>query len=595
MASFFAPFKGTFSKRIAFKLAFVISLLVVVLLALLGIALTHVTEDVLKDNVQTSHEEITIRASREVSGFLNRPLELLKTAATLLGRIETKAWDQETVLVQMSLDFPMFEEILAVDIRGDVVASSNPGLNSKMKSIAPFFQEALKGKEVITPIKIREDHFPHVVIAVPLHRLGKVVGVLIAEVNLRGLWIITDGIHIGQTGRAFLITHDGLLIAHPDKKLVLRNTNMDSILGLRFRVSDKPHSFEARHLQKKYLFSYAPIKHKLPLYVVIQRELEESYKLLGRMKALIWFVILISVILSLAVSFYLARRLVQPIRELQFWSKKIALGDFDFGVNPKSSDEIGRLFIMFRRMSERLKEAREKEKLAALGIAATTISHKFKNAIVSLKTFSQLLPQRKGNTQFMQRFERDFASTVEHLEKMFRNLSQVTSSRKIKVESINLFKMFYSLQDVYAETMSRQGIEFRMEIESELPMIKGDKDQLQEVFVNLLQNSIQSMPKGGMIILKINQDHESDARIKISIHDTGPGIPKENLNKIFKPFFSTKHGGMGLGLAISKKIIEDHDGTLAVSSIEGRGSVFTIMLPALTLALPNQSEVMSLA
>lgn len=564
-------------KSIAIKLAVVISILVCILISFLGFTLTHRSESVLKARVAASNEEIAKRSAREISLFVNRPVELLEIASQLLSKSQKDAWEEETVLVELSLRFPMFEEIISASASGTEIASSNPGRPKKNRFKSALFQQALKGKTRLSSIRVERDYLPHITIAVPYERSGRIAGVLMADTSLRGLWDIVDGIRFGRTGRAFLVSEKGLLIAHPDKKLVFRNVNFNTDSTLKPLLSGAVKTVQYRSAdQKVYLASYAPVEGYLPLAVVTQLEKSEAYALLDQMRIVIWSVLLVSLFISVAVSFFVAGQLVRPIRRLTEWGKKISIGDFDYQTAPTSLDELGRLFLVFRRMSKRLKRARGKEHLAALGVAATTITHKLKNSIVSLKTYAELFPERKKDEVFIQKFERVFNASVHHLESMFKNLSQVSMQHKPDLESVDLAELFEKVHMAYTETLAQMNIQFALEFSKELPTIEGDREHLYELWVNLVQNAIQAMPQGGTLRIRAKP---TDSFVEIAVEDTGIGIPEESLSQVFKPFFTTKHNGMGLGLAVAKKVAEDHHGAIQVASTPGKGSVFTVLLP----------------
>jgi signal transduction histidine kinase len=113
-------------------------------------------------------------------------------------------------------------------------------------------------------------------------------------------------------------------------------------------------------------------------------------------------------------------------------------------------------------------------------------------------------------------------------------------------------------------------------LDEDLPVIRGDPDQLQEVFFNIAQNGIQAMPDGGRLTI---ESHSSDGSVEVSMSDTGVGIPPHYLEKIFEPLFTTKTQGIGLGLAIVKTLVEGHHGSIAVESEVGEGTTFTVTLP----------------
>lgn len=577
--SFLTPLKRLFPQRIAVKLALVITALVIVLLSMLGLILSAVTQNVLKADAKRSQEEIAVRAAGEISLFMKRPVELLTTAGQFIGKTDMNAWDQETVLVQLSLDFPIFEEVYSLTTGGKEIASSSPGRPSTNWKNAESFRQASAGKSYLSSIRVGDDHMPHLTLAIPYYRLGKVSGVLIAQVNLRGLWKIVDSIRIGKTGRAFLISSEGLMLAHPDKRLVLQNIHWTAHPALRmFEPGRMIGSVEFQDQGKRFLSSYASVEGPAPFVTVIQMDTHEAYRLLDQMRILIWLVVLLSSLISATISFALAQWLVQPVKSLERWSKKVTLGNYDYFEPAQSVDEMGRLFVAFKRMSQRLKKAREKEHLAVLGETATMITHKLKNSIVSLKTFAQLFPQRKHDKYFIQKFEANFSSTIDYLEKMFKNFSQIASYRCPAFKPISITTLLHAVPEHYDEILKRYGIECRLMVSEGLPEIQADQEQMKELFDNLIQNAIQAMPHGGVLTLETSMLLHAPL-VYISVKDTGIGIAKQHVDQIFKPFFSTKHGGMGLGLAIAKKIVEDHGGDLKAQSSEGHGAIFTVRLP----------------
>jgi signal transduction histidine kinase len=130
--------------------------------------------------------------------------------------------------------------------------------------------------------------------------------------------------------------------------------------------------------------------------------------------------------------------------------------------------------------------------------------------------------------------------------------------------------------------MHTSGIEVRVELWDEIPLIRTDPNQMQQVLLNIIHNAIHSMPKGGeLVIQSMVEQREGDEWIGIRVKDTGIGISKENLDKIFEPFFTTKPSGegTGLGLSVSYSIVSEHGGYIEVESDEGVGSLFTVWLP----------------
>jgi len=123
--------------------------------------------------------------------------------------------------------------------------------------------------------------------------------------------------------------------------------------------------------------------------------------------------------------------------------------------------------------------------------------------------------------------------------------------------------------------IGRQGIKVHNHLK-EIPLVQADPDRMEQLFLNLFLNALDAMEPGGRITLSSGVE---DGRVEISIADTGPGIPKEDWERVFQPFVTTKEGGTGLGLTISRRIAEEHGGGIRVHSRLGRGSIFTVFLP----------------
>ncbi|MFH1617004.1 MAG: ATP-binding protein, partial [Candidatus Margulisiibacteriota bacterium] len=231
--------------------------------------------------------------------------------------------------------------------------------------------------------------------------------------------------------------------------------------------------------------------------------------------------------------------------------------------------------------TEELKKTYEKlahsEKLAALGKLGGAISHEVRTPLAIIKNSAELLsdlvPQKSPDT----------IRCLEHInnesEKAMLIISDILNFLRIKMPELKTI----NVEDVIAESVSAishpRTVKLEMSISRDLPSILADPTQLGQVFNNLIQNAYQAMPKGGT--LKIDASRIGD-RIQIRFIDSGEGIPEKNLSKIFEMLFTTKQQGTGFGLAICKTIIEGLNGEIAVESTVGKGTTFTVSLPAAT-------------
>jgi two-component system sensor histidine kinase HydH len=189
----------------------------------------------------------------------------------------------------------------------------------------------------------------------------------------------------------------------------------------------------------------------------------------------------------------------------------------------------------------------------------------------------------------MQRFkgqekDQEYASTmVKEVDRLNRVITELLDFARPKEAQ----REFHSLENIFDHSLKllgpelvQKGVKVEKEYEPDLPSVRVDRDQLSQAFLNLILNSLESMEEGGKIRIVLKRaEEEGRDLLKVSISDTGRGIPREDLDKVFEPFFSTKRKGTGLGLAIVNQIVEGHGGEIQVESMEGEGTTFRITLP----------------
>lgn len=224
------------------------------------------------------------------------------------------------------------------------------------------------------------------------------------------------------------------------------------------------------------------------------------------------------------------------------------------------------------------KELREKENLALIGEVVSSIAHNLSNPLNIIS----------GNADYLLLDKDEKSEGYEELKIILDETTRITKSiRQILNFSkpVNLTKEDCRIDELISSVIERtkflisnKKIRFEKQFAPDIPLLKVDKEQMSDVFLNIINNGIQAITNEGMIKVKISLNKES---IIIEISDTGSGIPANNLEKIFKPFFSTKEygKGTGLGLAFAERIVKEHKGNIHVKSTIGKGSTFTMSLP----------------
>ena len=239
---------------------------------------------------------------------------------------------------------------------------------------------------------------------------------------------------------------------------------------------------------------------------------------------------------------------------------------------------------------EEHERAARADKLRALGQLASGVAHDFNNSLAAILGRAQLLHRQTNdfallrNIEIIQTAAQDAAATVRRIQ---------TFARKSSAKEFELLDVRGLLNDAVEITRTRwhnearlRGLDYHVTLEAEEGLLtNGSASELREVFVNLIVNAVDAMPRGGCLSITCERDGE---RLRLSFADTGTGMPEDVREKIFEPFFSTKGAqGTGLGLSVSYSIIERHGGSIRVESEVGRGTIFAIELPASKAQAPS--------
>ena len=247
--------------------------------------------------------------------------------------------------------------------------------------------------------------------------------------------------------------------------------------------------------------------------------------------------------------------------------------------------KIGALVIFqdvteIKALEEKLSQA---DRLAALGTLSAGLAHEIKNPLSAIKTFTQLLPKKLGNPSFMEKFNITVPREIDRINQLVEDLLELTRTRKRPFVSLDINHQIIQVIDLHGEEMKKKGILFRSDLDRTIPPIHGDSEKIYRALSNLVINSIQAMPEGGLLSILSNQEDSSPAKIRITLRDTGIGMDELTAKNLFNPFFTTKEKGVGLGMALTRKIIEDHHGTIEVASEAGKGTTFVLRIPVVEM------------
>jgi signal transduction histidine kinase len=573
-----------FYRNLWVRIAIALSIVITIPVIFLGLSLINRSQSAIRQSVLSNHKEIVVRAAEEISLILKRSEDVLNTTAAMIGSAHFDPWHQETVLVSLALDQPAFIRVTSFDLAGKMVATSDLGRFFVLNYTDNIMQKPLEGKTYISEVKFQDnDHLPYLAMSLPIRENGRINGILAADVNLRSMWDIVDGIKVGNTGRAFLVSEDGTLIASPDKKQVLKNENIRWQKDVSAALFGRNEAMVLRDgYGKQWVSSYAPVPGTGWGIVLRQRD-NEAYLFSRVMQWQSWFIIFFCEIIAILAAIVLARIFIRPVKTLLSGLRGAGNGNLDYKIDIKRHDELGELIRVFNTLTDKLNRAKLNQKFSSVGEAAVWVAHELKNSLAPIKSFVQLLPAKHTDGKFIDKFKDIVPEEINRCERMLKELSDFSSSAELKLERVNLKDVIDSVLKIMEDRCSESNIQIKLQADNTNLYIQGDQEKLKQVFINLFINAVSAMPQGGSINLAMRIVRavyaSNDSFVEINISDTGTGISEDRLKNLFEPFKTTKKEGMGLGLAISRRIIEQHGGEILVESQIDRGTVFTIRLP----------------
>ena len=323
---------------------------------------------------------------------------------------------------------------------------------------------------------------------------------------------------------------------------------------------------------------------------LIKKEKDSLSRTLDRSRD-IHIVSLVVLLIFLAVHAYLlVARIYSTLKRFSGYAQRIAAGDIT-PIIPKRRfrDEFTELAIAINEMIKEM-DAREaaliqSHKMRAVGTLTAGVAHELNNPLNNIMLTIHMLMEDYKELSEQERFEmmNDIANETGRAKNIIANLLDFARESATTIETFDLRKLLEDTISLVRKQVSLSGIRIELQVAENLPSIHGDRQKLQQVFLNLILNAVDASEKGGKVqVMALPADKPNHVAIKII--DYGKGIPKHILSSIFDPFFTTKPKGKGtgLGLSVSQGIVAKHGGQIEVTSEEGSGSTFTVVLPVTT-------------
>jgi len=549
-----------------------------------GRQLAEVARDVAEELAQTLSEE-----RKDVRMWARQ--DALRDVATgdPLGRAAR-------LLASLGAADGRYVALLSTDAAGRVVAASDPALVGRDDSRQPWFGRALAGKSTLRGPYVSTVHGRTVVeIAAPIldpDRPAQVIGGLLGlydwqhamelvghiQENLAPLGLPMDlaildagGTVIGgawttppgMLGRDLRGT--GWTAAQPAPIPGGRNYIVDPAAGV--------------------LAGVASLESVRPRWTALAiQPLEEALAPVTRMWHRLLLALLVVLGAGMAVASLLAERMSRPLRELTAATRTLTLDGATLSpVAVRTRDEIGELAAAFNAMVAKLVQARDDLMLASryafLGEVAAGVAHEVRTPLGIMRSAAQLLARSQPRDRPESRELVDtIVAEVDRLDGVVAGLLQLARPHTTVAEATPLGPVLARALDFVAPQALERGIVLRRDLQRAVPAAWCDPEDIYQVALNLIVNALQILPPGGTITVRI--DAPRDGRVGFAVCDDGPGIADADRKRIFAPFFTTREGGTGLGLALVQRFVQSNRGSITVESIPGKGATFRIDLPA---------------
>lgn len=332
-------------------------------------------------------------------------------------------------------------------------------------------------------------------------------------------------------------------------------------------------------------------------YVVLS-SYEEQLLSMRQTQSWVWVCSLFGLLVSTLVISLIIGRITRPLHQLQEMVEAVGHGDFTQRVRVNTSDEISQLAHAFNHMIRNLQASREElqktletlrntqaqliqsEKLSAVGEFVAGVAHELNNPLTSLIGFAELLKQAQFEAKY-QSFVNYIVKSSQRCHKIVQGLLSFARQHPPERKRLSLNEVVQTVLELLAYELRTSNIGVELALDPKLPEVMGDTHQLQQVFLNIVNNSRQALEadsSGGVIRIASGVN---GGMVRLEFVDNGPGIPKDHLSKIFDPFFTTKPvgKGTGLGLSLCYGIVKEHGGSIIAESPPGLGAKFTVEIP----------------
>ncbi|WP_299644355.1 response regulator [uncultured Chloroflexus sp.] len=601
------------------KLTLFLSLMLALILLVAAYGVFLFIESIEHEGWAGRQREAAQNAVRTIDDFLLR----IEDTLTLVGALSVEQVERSPDLLPEILNrVPAWIEIVRVDRDGRIIAEitrDRPLLGNLVTiPLSNWFQQARAGQRYLGPLFITADTEPYIIMAIPTNDGGVVAGRL--RMNL--LWETVATIRFGRTGSAYIVNEDGVIIAHPDPQVVLAYTTIGNRPEFRTLPPDGSQQYYINLAGKETLGVALNIPDTSWRLFTEVPEAEATELSTRAGVTFTLSLIVFGLLLLLATNYLLNRFVFRVLDELRQGAERIGSGDLTHPLLVRSEREVaevGRAFNAMmhqlrmrnaeiakqteslkaeiqerRRVEQELIKARDAAEAAsrAKSTFLATMSHELRTPLTAIIGYSQLMEQLV-NKNIYETVTHDVGrirAAGMHLLSLINDIldiSKIEAGRMtISAEYADVADLVRTAVNTVLPQMDKNRNRFQVDCPSDIGLLNSDATKVRQALINLLSNAAKFTEDGDVTLTVTRHEQDDQTWFRFEVADTGIGISPDKLGKLFKAFSQVddsptrKYGGTGLGLALSQRLCELIGGRITVQSTVGKGSVFTMEIPA---------------
>jgi signal transduction histidine kinase len=538
-------------------------------------------------SVSTGNQRVADQVAQQIGQYVEHNTRVLKSVGLELQGISLQPWQQSRVLKDYVIDFPEFSEITFFSAGGRIISTSRTG--APQLSV-PEASSVSRDGIYIAPLQLDADNLPATTLAVRVQPAGQEAGWVVGQIALEELWRTVDRIRVGDQGYALLLAEEQRLIAHgnPNKKRFVATAGpatpktQEQLFAAELLKSPDTAPKTTSYTDsdsRSMLIAAAPVPN-LPWVVMVEQPTDEAFALADQLQTQLLLAIGIALLGTVILGWFWGRSFITRIFALKRATQAIAEGRMDERVAVRGQDEIRQLGDAFNSMADRLvqlqEDVRKQERQAMFGKIAAGLVHDLSHPIQTIVTNSKLIVRMFDDAEYRETFKRMIERESLVIKRVLEDLRNIAQPIPLEHFPVDIDRSVADVVESLQQPAETAGVTLRAELGSGGALVQGDVFALGRVYRNLLINAIQATAPGGLVAIATEATTD---RVQIRVYDTGCGIAPDRIAAIFDDFVTTKRRGLGLGLAISKKIVEQLGGQISVASEVGKGTTFVLDFP----------------